>query len=344
MQNRVLSPLYLTFIMLVAIIVLVTTGAALASGHKSIDPLQSWNEGKAKQSILDFVQATTAKKSPYFIPLSERIATFDQDGTTWVEKPIYSQAMFAFDQVKILGATHPEWKTEEPFAAILSGDLASIEKFTIQDMEKIVAVTHSGMTVEQFDQTIKQWLSTATHPRFKKLYTQLVYQPMLEAMNYLRDNGYQTYIVTGGGQEFVRAYSEKIYGVQPQQIIGSAGKTKYSYGPDGKPQLVKLPEILFVDDSTGKPSAISLVIGRRPHAAFGNSTGDRQMLEWTKAGGGKRLAMLVHHDDDKREYAYGSQSKIGTFTDELNSEADQNGWIVISMKDDWKTIFPVQKE
>ena len=273
------------------------------------------------------------------MPPEQRIATFDQDGTLWVEQPIYTQVMFAFDRVKALAATHPEWKDQEPFKSILSGNRDAMARFTIQDFAHVVAETHSGMTVEEFRVIVKQWLATAKHPRFHRPYTELVYQPMLEAIGYLRANGFKTYIVSGGGQEFIRAYAEAVYGVPPEQVIGSAGTAKFEYGKDGKPMLVKLPAVLLVDDKGGKPESINLVIGRRPYAAFGNSDGDRQMLEWTQAGDGARLMMLVHHDDAEREYAYGSQSHVGTFSDALMAEANQRGWTVISMKNDWKRVF-----
>jgi hypothetical protein len=216
-------------------------------------------------------------------------------------------------------------------------------KFSIQDFEKVVAVTHSGMTIQQFRETVAKWLAEAKHPRFKRPYTECVYQPMLELMQYLRNNGFKTYIVTGGGQEFVRAFAGKTYGVPPEQVVGSMGKVKYQYDKDGNPELIKLPEVLLIDDKTGKPEGINMVIGRRPQCAFGNSTGDQQMLEYTGAGDGARLMMLVHHDDTKREYAYGAESKIGTFSDALMAEAKKKGWVVISMKDDWATIFPPAK-
>jgi phosphoglycolate phosphatase-like HAD superfamily hydrolase len=277
------------------------------------------------------------------VPVQERIATFDNDGTLWVEQPIYTQVTFAIDRVAALAPQHPEWKTTEPFKSILSGDRAAIAKFTLQDIEKVVAVTHSGMTVEAFQKIVKDWLATAKHPRFKRPYTELIYQPMLELMKYLRENGFKTYIVTGGGQEFVRAFAEPVYGVPPEQVMGTAAKTQYVYGKDGKPSLVKTPEVLLVDDKTGKPEGINLIIGRRPYAAFGNSTGDQQMLEWTQAGDGAHLMMLVHHDDASREFAYGPNSKVGTFSDALMAEAKERGWVIISMKDDWKVIFPNQK-
>jgi phosphoglycolate phosphatase-like HAD superfamily hydrolase len=313
------------------------------------DLLPSWNDGAAKKAIFDFVARTTKEGGPDFVPVAERIATFDNDGTLWCEQPIYTQVQFAIDRIKELAPKHPEWKTTEPFKSILADDRQAIFKFTIQDFEKVVAVSHTGITVEEFRSIVKKWLATAEHPRFHRRYTDLVYQPMLELMKLLRENKFKTYIVTGGGQDFVRVFAEQIYGVPPEQVVGSAGKTKYEYDQDGKPMLLKVPEVLLIDDHTGKPEGINLFIGRRPVAAFGNSTGDQQMLEWTQAsneakiGKGVRLMMLVHHDDAQREYAYGADSKVGTFSDALMKEAKDRGWNVISMKNDWKTIFPFEK-
>jgi hypothetical protein len=307
------------------------------------DPLPSWNEGPAKKAILDFVRTATGKDSPQYVPPEQRIATFDQDGTLWVEQPIYTQVTFALDRVKALAPKHPEWREKEPFKAILNGDREAIAKFTIQELEGIVAETHTGMTVDEFNAIVKDWLATAKHPKFKRPYTECIYQPMLEVMKHFRANGFKTYIVSGGGQEFIRVYAEAVYGVPPEQVIGSAGQTKYVVGPDGKSELMKLPKVLLIDDKGGKPESINLFIGRRPVAAFGNSDGDREMLEYTQDGGNGRLMMLVHHDDAKREYAYGPKSKIGTFSDELMAEAKKRNWTVISMMNDWKQVFPLQK-
>jgi phosphoglycolate phosphatase-like HAD superfamily hydrolase len=306
------------------------------------DPLPSWNDGAAKQAILEFVRVTTDRASPHHVPPEQRIATFDQDGTLWVEHPIYTQVVFAVDRVKALAPANAQWKNVEPFKAIPAGDREAIEAFTIQDFARVVAGTHSGMTVDEFAAIVKDWLAHAKHPRFERPYTELVYQPMLEVMKLLRSSGFKTYIVTGGGQEFVRVFAERVYGVPPDQVIGSASQTKYEEGKDGKPLLVKLPEVLLVDDHGGKVEGINLVIGRRPLAAFGNSDGDRQMLEWTQADSGPRLMMLVHHDDARREYAYGPKSRVGTFSDALMSEARQRTWSVISMKNDWYRVFPFE--
>jgi phosphoglycolate phosphatase-like HAD superfamily hydrolase len=289
---------------------------------------------------MTFVRATTDRSSPQYVAPDERIATFDNDGTLWVEHPLYTQAVFALDRVGALGAQHPEWKTTEPFKSVLDRDEAAIEKFTESDWEKIVAATHSGMTVEAFNDIVADWLAKATDKRWKRHYTELVYQPMLELLSYLRENGYKTYIVTGGGQDFVRAFAPRIYGVPPEQVVGTAGKTKFTFGPGGKAELLKAPDILYVDDKSGKPEGIHLVIGRRPRAAFGNSDGDEEMLQWTQAGDGARFMLLVHHDDARREYAYGADSKVGTFSDALMDVATKGGWTVVSMKNDWRRIFP----
>jgi len=319
---------------LAAALFLIGTAVAVA------DPLPSWNDTASKKAIIDFVERVTKKGSPDFVRLEERIATFDNDGTLWVEQPIYTQVTFAIDEVIAMAPKHPEWREKEPFKSILAHDRAAMLKFSIQDFEKVVAVTHSGMTVQQFQEIVNKWLADAKHPRFKRSYTECVYQPMTELMQYLRANAFKTYIVTGGGQEFVRAFAEKVYGVPPEQVVGSMGKVKFEYNKEGAPELIKLLEVLLIDDKTGKPEGINMVIGRRPYGAFGNSTGDQQMLEYTGAGNGARLMMLVHHDDAEREYAYGAESKIGTFSDALMDEAKKKGWVVISMKDDWKTIFP----
>jgi phosphoglycolate phosphatase-like HAD superfamily hydrolase len=304
------------------------------------DPLPSWNDTASKKAIVEFVEKVTREGSSDFVKPEERIATFDNDGTLWVEQPNYTQVTFAIDEVIAMAPQHPEWREMEPFKSILAHDREAMLRFSIQDFEKVVAVTHSGMAVQQFQEIVKKWLAQAKHPRFKRPYTECVYQPMIELMRYLRANWFKTYIVTGGGQEFVRAFAGQTYGVPPEQVVGSMGKVKYEYNKEGSPELIKLPEVLLIDDKTGKPEGINMVIGRRPQGAFGNSTGDQQMLEYTGAGDGARLMMLVHHDDAKREYAYGAESKIGTFSDALMAEAKKKGWIVISMKDDWKTIFP----
>ena len=314
------------------------------SGLAANDPLASWNEGPAKQAIMAFVKETTTQGSPKFVPPAERIATFDQDGTLWVEHPIYSQVVYCLDRVPAVVKAKPELAKEEPFKTALSGDREAIAKLSIEHLLKIVAATLTGMDVDAFKAEAEQWLATAKNPRWDQLYTDLTYLPMQEVLEYLRANGYKTYIVTGGGQDFVRVYSASVYGIPPEQVVGTAGETKYGYRKDGTPFLTKEPKLLLNDNNAGKPEGIHLMIGRRPHAAFGNSTGDRQMLEYTKAGDGARLSMILLHDDAKREYAYGPaqglpDTRVGTFTRELYDEAQKQGWIVISMKNDWNRIF-----
>ncbi len=306
--------------------------------------LTSWNDGPAKQAIIEFVHATTDHASPKFVPPEERIATFDQDGTLWVEHPMYTQVIYCLERVPTVVAQKPELKEREPFKIVLSGNHEEMAKLSLHDLEEILFATLTGMPVEVFEAEAKKWIETAKHPRWKRLYTDLTYQPMLEVLQYLRANGYRTYIVTGGGQDFVRVYSQQVYGIPPEQVVGTAGGTKYGYDKDGKPFLTKEPKLLLNDNDAGKPEGIHLEIGRRPHAAFGNSTGDRQMLEYTGAGDGTRLMMLVLHDDAQREYEYGParglpDTKVGTFTQELYDEATKDGWTVISMKNDWKRIF-----
>nr|AWN00237.1 hypothetical protein [uncultured organism] len=318
--------------------------SALAQTTAAGGVLPSWNDGPAKQAILEFVRATTDPASPKLVPSEERIATFDQDGTLWVEHPIYSQLVYCFDRVPALIKAKPGLANVEPFKTVLSGDREAIAKLSLRDLEEIAAATLTGMTVDEFDAEAKKWLAAAKDPRWKRPYTDLTYQPMQEVMSYLRANGYKTYIVTGGGQDFVRVYSERVYGVPPEQVVGTAGETTYGYDKDGKPILTKEPKLLVNNDNAGKPEGIHLMIGRRPHAAFGNSTGDRQMLEYTGAGDGARLMMLVLHDDAQREYAYGPaqglpDTKVGTFTQALYDEAKKDGWTVVSMKSDWKHIF-----
>ena len=309
-----------------------------ATVTRAQDPLPSWNDGPAKQSIVDFVAKVTKEGSPDFVPPAERIATFDNDGTLWAEQPMYFQLIFALDRVKALAPQHPEWKDKEPFASLLKGDVKGALAGGEQAMVEIVMATHAGMTTEEFEKIVKDWLATARHPKFKRPYTELVYQPMVELLAYLRANGFKTIIVSAGGTEFMRPWTEKAYGIPPEQVFGSTIKTKYEMR-DGKPVLVRLPEIDFIDDKAGKPVGINEYIGRQPIAAFGNSDGDQQMLEWTQGGSGARLMMLVHHDDAVRELAYGAESKIGTFSDALMAEAKSKKWTVISMKNDWKRIF-----
>jgi phosphoglycolate phosphatase-like HAD superfamily hydrolase len=306
--------------------------------------LPSWNEGPAKQAIFDFVRATIDRSSPSYVFPEDRIAVFDQDGTLWVEHPMYTQVVYCLERVPAVVAKRPELRNAEPFKTVLSGNREAMARLSMRDLEKILAATLTGMSVEEFNAEARKWLETAKHPRWNRSYTELVYQPMLEILRYLRDNAYKTYIVTGGGQDFVRVYAEKVYGIPPEQVVGTAGGTKYSYDKDGRPFLTKDAKLLLNDNNAGKAEGIHLMIGRRPYAAFGNSTGDRQMLEWTGAGAGARLKMLVLHDDAAREYAYGPaqglpDSKVGTFTQALYDEAKKDGWTVISMKNDWRRIF-----
>jgi phosphoglycolate phosphatase-like HAD superfamily hydrolase len=320
---------------------------AIAASAQSSDPLPSWHDGAARQAIVEFVEAVTTEGDADYAAPADRIATFDNDGTLWVEHPLYTQAMFALDRLATLAPEHPEWKDQEPFKSVLAGDREAMARFTEGDFAKIIAATHAGMTTEAFLEIVRNWLATAKHARFERPYTELIYQPMLEVMEYLRDNGFRTYIVTGGGQEFVRVLSDNVYGVPVEQVVGSSIVTKYQE-QDGKPVLMREPKVFFVDDKDGKAIGINLFIGKRPYAAFGNSGGDREMLEWTGAGEGARLKMLVLHDDAEREYAYGPakglpDTKVGRFPQELLDEAKAKGWVVISMKDDWKTIFPAER-
>ncbi|MEX2166196.1 MAG: HAD family hydrolase [Methyloceanibacter sp.] len=302
------------------------------------DPLPSWNDGPTKQSIIDFVIRVTAEGSPDFVAPQERVATFDNDGTLWVEQPIYTQFAFAMDRVKATANENPDWNTKQPFKAVLDGDTKALVATGEKGMLEIVAATHSGMTTTEFSDTVKQWIETAKHPRFKVLYTDLVYQPMLELLAYLRANGFKTFIASGGGVEFMRSFTETSYGVPPEQVIGSSGVTEYRMW-DASPVLVKVPKVLFVDDGPGKPEGINHFIGRQPIFAFGNSDGDKEMLEWTANCMRVCFMGLVHHTDAVREYAYDRDSSVGKL-DKALDEAEAKGWTVVNMKDDWKVIFP----
>jgi phosphoglycolate phosphatase-like HAD superfamily hydrolase len=333
----------LRWIAVISVALLAGIGASAKALEQS-DPLPSWNDGPAKQAIIQFVHDTTDQASQKFVPPAARVATFDQDGTTWVEHPMYTQVMYCLERVAVLAKKKPELKDKEPFKTVLSGDQAAIAKLSIKDLETILAATLTGMTVGDARADVSRWIATAKHPRWDRLYTELTYQPMLEVMEYLRANGFRTYIVTGGGQDFVRAYAESVYGIPPEQVVGTMGGLKYGYAKDGKPVLFKEPTLLLNDDNAGKPEGIHLVIGRRPVAAFGNSVGDQQMLEFTRGGDGARLVMLLLHDDAQREFAYGPaqglpDTKVGTFTQALYDEAKSKGWTLISMKNDWKRVF-----
>jgi phosphoserine phosphatase len=319
------------------------SGEAFGQQDKNA-PLPSWNDGAAKRAILDFVRVTTDATNPKYVSPEQRIATFDQDGTLWVEHPMYTQGVYCFDRVPALVEQKPALKGVAPFNIVLAGDRAAIAKLTLKEIEEIVAETLSGMTVDDFNADVKKWLATAKHPRWGRPYTELVYQPMLELLSYLRANGYKTYIVTGGGQDFVRAYAEQVYGIPPEQVVGTAGAVKYGYAKDGQPILTKEPKLLLNDNNAGKPEAIHLMIGRRSYAAFGNSTGDQQMLEYVTSGSGARLGMLVLHDNALSEYAYGPalglpDTKIGALTEGLFDEAKKRGWVIISMQRDWNRVF-----
>ena len=317
---------------------------AAVTAAAQTDPLPSWNDTATKKAIVTFVEKVTRQGSPDFVTPAERIATFDNDGTLWPSHPMYTQLAFALDRIKAMAPQHPEWKTTQPFKAVLDNDLKALGAAGEKGMVELVMASHAGMSTAEFEAIVTEWLDKARHPRFKRRYTELAYQPMLELLAYLRANGFKTFIVSGGGVEFMRPMTEKVYGIPPEQVVGSTIKTQYEV-KGGKPVLMRLPQIDFIDDKAGKPVGINTFIGRRPIAAFGNSAGDREMLEWTGAGGGARLMMLVFHDDAAREYAYGPanglpDTKFGTFPQLLMDEAKHLGWVVISMKDDWKTIFP----
>jgi hypothetical protein len=321
--------------------------APLAAVAQASDPLPSWNEGQAKQSIVAFVEKVTKPGAPDFVPLAERIATFDNDGTLWCEQPMPVQLFFALDRVKALAPQHPEWKTQEPFASLLKGDVRTALAGGDHAILELFMATHTGMTAAEFEQIVKDWIATAKHPKTGKLYTEMTYQPMLELLAYLRANGFKTFIVSGGGIEFMRPWAEKVYGIPPEQVVGSSVKTQFEMR-DGQAVLVRLAELNFIDDKGGKPVGINQHIGRRPIMAFGNSDGDREMLEYTQGGSGARFELLVLHDDAAREYAYGPAKglpdvKLGAFTQALFDQAKKNGWTVVSMKDDWKRTFAFEK-
>lgn len=326
-----------------ALVVCAVARSASAQPAANNDPLPSWNDGQAKAAIVKFVQRVSDQNSPDFVPVAERIATFDNDGTLWTEHPMYTQLAFAIDRVKNLAPQHPEWKTRQPFKAVLENDLTALAAAGEKGLMELLMVSHAGMSTAEFETIVKDWLANARHPRFKKPYTELTYQPMVELLAYLRANGFKTFIVSGGGVEFMRPMTQAVYGIPPEQVVGSSIKTRYEVR-DGKPVLMRLPEIDFIDDKSGKPVGINKFIGRRPIAAFGNSAGDREMLAWTGAGDGARLMMLVFHDDAKREYAYGPanglpDTKFGAFPQSLMDEAQAKGWHVISMKHDWANVF-----
>jgi phosphoserine phosphatase len=323
-----------TILALVAFVL--TAGPAAAE-----DPLPSWTDGPTKKAITDFVAKVTKEGGPDFVAPADRIAVFDNDGTLWSEQPYYNQLAFALDRVRALAGEHPEWKERQPFRAVLEGDIKTLLAAGSRDRFELVAVAHAGMTTEEFERIVKDWLATAKHPRFQRPYTELVYQPMLELLAYLRSNGFKTYIVSGGGIEFMRPWTETVYGIPPEQVVGSSVKTRFEIR-DGKPVLVKLPEIDFIDDGPGKPVGINRSIGRRPVMAFGNSDGDLPMLQWTTGGAGPRFGLIVRHTDADREWAYDRASYVGRLDRALDL-APANGWVVVDMRNDWKVIYPFQK-
>jgi phosphoserine phosphatase len=313
----------------------------VSCAEKNADPLPSWTDGPTKTAIIEFVQAVTKQGGADYVRPEERIATFDNDGTLWVEYPIYTQVLFAFDRVKKLAPQHPEWKTKQPFKALLEGDMKTVGASGMKGVMEIVVATHSGMTAAEFEKTVSNWLATNKQPKFKRLYTECVYQPQLELLTYLRANGFKTFICSGGGIQFMRAMTEKTYGVEPEQVIGSSVVSEFQI-KDGKPVLVRMPKIDFINDKAGKPVGIYEHIGRRPILAFGNSDSDMQMIQYALAGKGRRLGLFVHHTDADREYAYDRDSHVGTL-DKALDQADANGWIIVDMKKDWKTVFSFEK-
>lgn len=321
----------LSFILL--LIIFACSNVVLAN----TDPLPSWNDTSTKKYIIEFVETVTNPNSKDFVKIEDRIATFDNDGNLWIEQPVYTQLAFAFDRVRAMAPDHPEWKETEPFKSVLKGDYSSLDK---KGLLEIVAVTHSGMTTEEFELISSAWFKTSSHPRFKRSYSELIYKPMVELLEYLRTNGFKTYIVSGGGIDFMRPVTQQLYGIPPEQVVGTSVVTKYELR-DGKPVLIKMPEIFFIDDKDGKPVGIHQFIGKRPIFASGNSDGDYEMLLWTTTGPGKRFGLLLHHDDAEREYAYDRKSHIGKLDKALDA-ARKNKWVVVSMKNDWKTIFPYQ--
>ncbi|MCA0901147.1 HAD family hydrolase [Microbulbifer agarilyticus] len=338
MQLRILPYRFAT----TALWLLFVSLAYLSTGvwaTESNDPLPSWSDGKTKQAIVSFVEKTTREGSPDFVPENQRIATFDNDGTLWAEQPVYFQLIYALDQVKKMAPQHPEWKTEEPFASALKGDMEKLMASGKEGLMKIIGATHANMTADEFSQNVSQWLKNARHPKTNRPYNEMVYQPMLELLNYLRANGFKTFIVSGGGTDFLRVFAEQTYGIPPDQVVGSSLKAEYQVR-DGKPEIVKLADINLINDKEGKPVGIHRYIGQRPLFAAGNSDGDFQMLEWTTAGKGPRFGLLLHHTDDKREWAYDRKSYIGRLEKGLDQAKDR-GWTVIDMQQDWEQVFPV---
>ena len=317
------------------------SGISSTFGSQVSDPLPSWNEGASKRAITDFVTRVTKEGGPDFVPVAERVATFDNDGTLWSEQPVYFQVAFALDRVKALAPQHPDWSTKQPFKGVLEGDPKAVAATGERGLLEIIAATHAGNTTEEFEKVVTDWTNTARHPKTKRLYTEMVYQPMLELLAYLRANGFKTFIVSGGGVEFMRPWTSRVYGIPPEQVVGSRAKVKYEVR-DGKPVLVRLAEIDHVDDKAGKPVGIHQIIGRRPIAAFGNSDGDFEMLEWVTSAPGPRFGLIVHHTDGEREWAYDRSSRIGQLARGLD-EAPKHGWVLVDMKQEWKVIYPAQR-
>ncbi|MGO4173443.1 HAD family hydrolase [Bosea sp. TAF32] len=324
---------------LIAVLTLATAALTTSWASAQPDPLPGWNDGKSKAAILAFVRKVTLERGPDFVPPAERIATFDNDGTLWAEKPIYFQAQFALDEIRSQAAATPALKSKEPFRTVLAGDLKALMADGNRGLGLVLARTHSGMTTEAFSRSVAEWLETARHPQTKRRYTEMVYQPQLELLAYLRANGFKTFIVSGGGVEFMRVFADKAYGIPPEQVVGSSGVVKFRLGKDGKPELIKEAKVEFVDDGPGKPVGINRFIGRRPIFAFGNSDGDLQMLQYTVGGSGPRMALIVHHTDAEREWAYDRKSEVGKL-DKALDEAAARGWTIVDMKNDWKTVFP----
>jgi phosphoglycolate phosphatase-like HAD superfamily hydrolase len=316
---------------------LVLAALVLAALSVAADPLPSWKDGQAKQAITRFVTDVTNAASEDFVPPAERIAVFDNDGTLWVEQPMYTQLAFILDRVKVLAPAHPEWQEQQPFKAALAGDLAALGAAGTEGLLQLAIATHSGMTSDEFETTTLDWMGAARHPRFKQPYTQLVFQPMLELLEYLRENGFKTFIVSGGGADFIRPWSEAVYGIPPEQVIGSQIQLAFAMR-DGQAVTEREPKVIFIDDGAGKPVGIHRHIGRRPILAFGNSDGDLEMLQWTTGGDGRRLGLILHHTDGEREYAYDRQSPFGRL-DKAMDLAPRNGWVLVSMKDDWSQVF-----
>ncbi|WP_226704161.1 HAD family hydrolase [Microbulbifer elongatus] len=323
------------------LLLILICGLVVATTAAAADPLPSWNDGPTKEAIVGFVENVTKSGSPDFVPENQRIATFDNDGNLWSEQPVYFQLIYALDQVKKMAPEHPEWKTQEPFASILRGDTAKVMASGKEGLMKILAATHTNMTAEEFQANVADWLKTARHPKTNRPYNEMIYQPMLELLGYLRANGFKTFIVSGGGVDFMRVFAEQTYGIPPDQVVGSSLKAKYEV-KNGKPVIIKLPEINLVDDKEGKPVGIHQYIGQRPIFASGNSDGDYQMLEWTTAGEGPRFGLILHHTDGKREWAYDRDSHIGQLNKGLD-DASKKGWVVIDMQKDWKVVYPFDK-